>query len=562
MSLMVLILEPFALLVINLLLTDCSTELLDLWLSELNGNKIRVLVGLKQHISGKAYLRGFTRGIFGTLLFPIFVPTDGSSNATKNFSVAMQDIVYETGLTVKQNYELYVTFVRSYFCTTDDQKYWQCCDLPTFDDSCEIIPHQTREVMHVLMDPVQSISVFFLYHWCIRAWEDYRHADAVVQRSLKSQIELYCPDPCYGDPCAYLQGVKNPFSCKTVGPFENEYICDCNTMHEWDPNLQLCVPRNPCLNRQFPPCVLENILSCIATGQYEAHCVCKTEFMGPDCSLPRDACIERLNQSSPTGYANCQVQHGNKCYPILGTDYYTCTCVGIYTPSLTVDEDNCLNRVDPCWKANISAETGLDSLDHYKSSRRKKIEETGTEVTHSTISCLNGGTCISSADFSRSFCVCPKSTSGETLFTGMNCETTIGVWSDWSLPSACFPQKCGKTRYQWRRRKCLNTSDLDRLTHIEELPKVVYYNLSGTPRQNVYCIGTTEEVMPCEPLAPCSTLRLPSRMREELFDYQSLYYFGLITMAQVIFSGLSWYVVSTPILQYIHTRQPRESIPT
>ncbi|KAA3679006.1 uncharacterized protein DEA37_0005539 [Paragonimus westermani] len=484
---MVHLLKPFILLAIKLLSINCSTEMLDLWLSELNGNKIRVLVDLKRHLSAKAYLRGFTRGIFGTLLFPIFVPISGSFEATKNFSVGVQDIVYRSGLTVQQNYELYVTFVRSYFCTTDDQQYWQCCDLPAFDDSCETAPRQAREVMHVLMDPVQSISIFFLYHWCIRAWEDYRHIDAMVQRSLKSQIELYCPDPCYGGPCIYLQGVKNPFLCKTVGPFE----------------------------------------------------------------------------SLPTGYANCQVQHGNKCYPILGTDYYTCTCVGSYTPSLTLSEDNCLNRLDPCWKANISVQTGLDSLDHYKSSRRKqKIEETGAEVTRSTITCLNGGTCVSSADFSRSFCVCPKSASGETLFTGPNCETPIGVWSDWSLPSACFPQKCGRTRYQWRRRKCLNTSYPDHLTNAEKLSKVVYYNFSGTPRQNVYCMGTTEEVLPCEPLAPCSALRLPSRMREELFDYRSLYYFGLITIAQVIFSGLSWYVVSTPILQYIHKRQTRESLPT
>ncbi|VDP97343.1 unnamed protein product [Trichobilharzia regenti] len=82
--------------------------------------------------------------------------------------------------------------------------------------------------------------------------------------------------------------------------------------------------------------------------------------------------------------------------------------------------------------------------------------------------------------------------------TRLNCEYPVGIWSTWTLPSPCFPEDCGVTRYRWRRRYCLNgTTSEDLLPHMTESSQSST-ELNGWTyshrRMPIACPGTSEEV--------------------------------------------------------------------
>ncbi|CAH8522662.1 unnamed protein product [Dicrocoelium dendriticum] len=208
---------------------------------------------------------------------------------------------------------------------------------------------------------------------------------------------------------------------------------------------------------------------------------------------------------------------------MLGTDAYACVCKGNYAPLLTVPRPNCLAYRHICDAADQRNDT-ISLLPYRKMS---------------SISCFNGGQCISSADGSHARCLCRKNSLNEPLHTGKYCEKNIGIWSSWSAPSPCFPTRCGRIRYKWRRRRCLNASDPATWTSASKWDLLNDHNHDGIVVPEVRCAGTSEEVLPCSELDECKTLRLPSRMREEIIDYKTLFYFLLITGIQIFISAVA-----------------------
>lgn len=87
-----------------------------------------------------------------------------------------------------------------------------------------------------------------------------------------------------------------------------------------------------------------------------------------------------------------------------------------------------------------------------------------------------------------------KSSSNILQFQGLNCEYSIGIWSSWTLPSPCFPEDCGLSRYRWRRRQCLNnTIDDNMIFHSPDLLAKLN-DIDTLKRMALPCPGASEEV--------------------------------------------------------------------
>ncbi|CAL8086109.1 unnamed protein product [Calicophoron daubneyi] len=529
--------------------------------------KIPILQSINSHVYGRYYLRGFPRGGLGSKLFPATCKEEGT---------VAQGTIYDINHPAfKRNpqdgFRSLIDKLGEHYCKNDDK----CCDSKT--ELCKESPKR-KAIVQMLAEPRHSLQVIFLYRWCTEAWSKFqcrtlaakvRKFQIIVRgatdqntssdknstakvylvgsclqtthdnssdkgtpeppsdqpfkedefseetltnlKKFYNDVEKFCPNPCHGNPCARTFGVLNKRKCDVVGPFEDSYECECDKGRKWDPATLQCLLRNPCADQKYPPCVPANTLQCVARYDGTVGCICKEEFMGEDCSLPRDACLERINKSRPNGNTNCQIIHGNECTPISGTDYYTCTCKYGFLPNRALSEDNCAERRDPC-------------IDYY----------VGQTLVQRAVTCLNGGHCISSEDFTRAFCICPKSADGSPMFEGPNCEIPIGVWSAWSSPTICLPKTCGITRYRWRRRRCLNVTTSANLVNASVIPRENFTKVHREYSPPLRCAGTSEEVIPCEPLAHCSVLRLPGYMREEILNYDSLYYFGILTVVMTM----------------------------
>ncbi|CAH8522838.1 unnamed protein product [Dicrocoelium dendriticum] len=532
---------PPNLFVFILFLKYAMTMNADYWGEEFTKSYVVQDISIQHHRLGRLYLRGFPRGSWGTKLFPLgaSIIEDGSRNYSL---VHILESAYDENESVGRSYANFREKIKNLFCAG-----WVCCVPRATNIHCEQEPPAAKSVRQTLIDPVQGMPTIFLYLWCTKAWESYHTKTNSDTTALLAKIQATCPNTCIGNPCRRLENTKNTEYCEVTGPFENEYKCDCNENSEWDSDKLLCRPTAICNNEQIRPCHPENTIRCVTVDDYEVKCICKAEFMGADCSLPRDACTERLNKSQATGNQNCRVSFGNLCTGKLGTDQYNCTCKYGYEPLLTMSEDNCLARRDPC-----QTYFGIESLNKHSIDLDRVFDlENETEmtyellatkqrsalITHRGLMCLNGGLCVTSADFTRATCVCPTSADGSPLYLGSNCEIPVGTWSAWSSMSSCIPRDCGHTRYRWRRRRCLNVTTSEELVDAGSRVKEEIIRVQASYSPPVRCFGTSEEVIPCDPLDPCTILRLPGYLRTEILDYTTLYHFGLITLVYILTSG-------------------------
>ncbi|CAH8843202.1 unnamed protein product [Trichobilharzia szidati] len=412
-----------------------------------------------------------------------------------------ENIILDKNSSIEPSFKEFRDKIHADFCTKDDSKRWECCDQANHP-SCSTIPSNAKAIQTMMEDPEIDISLTFAYLWCTKAWKYFKRVNETAQQLLLNDIIQGCPDPCFGNPCRTVKGVKDNL-CTITGTFENDYKCNCLDDMLWDENLLICQPVNPCDSKVYKACIPENTLQCIAFDISTYQCICKSEYMGVDCSLPRDACFERVDKSQPNGDTNCQIQLGNICQPILGTDYYTCKCLAGYQPLLHISEPNCLGRNDPCLTIQLTDLLTQTAVSN-DSEVIKQLDQNENKhlnpdiVIQWGLTCLNGGQCVASADFTRASCVCPTAADGSLLYTGLNCEYPVGIWSTWTLPSPCFPEDCGVTRYRWRRRYCLNgTTSEDLLAHItESSPSSTELNgwTYSHRRMPLACPGTSEEV--------------------------------------------------------------------
>ncbi|RTG82246.1 uncharacterized protein DC041_0009156, partial [Schistosoma bovis] len=354
-------------------------------------------------------------------------------------------IVFNRSLRFKDSFIHFRNQIYSDSCIEDNLKKWKCCEQPNHP-SCSILPLKTKAIETMLSDPQTDISLVFAYLWCTKVWANFHTFNATQQRDFLEDIETGCPNPCFGNPCKNTQGVKNHI-CQVTGTFENQFwledirfsanigviikiivkelatVMNINvTVMIWDKNLRICLPINPCDRKRFQVCIPENTLQCIAYNSSDYECICKSEYMGIDCSLPRDACYERVDKSQSNGNLNCQIHLGNICQPILGTDYYQCICLESYQPLLYTSEPNCFGRINPCHTIHIT-DLLIDSSLNDEKKNFQIVSNKNQYIHPSTViywglTCLNGGQCVASEDFTHAACVCPTAPDGSLLYTG------------------------------------------------------------------------------------------------------------------------------------------------
>ncbi|CAL8086112.1 unnamed protein product [Calicophoron daubneyi] len=528
--------------------------------------KSLTLYPIRDNLYGRFYLRGFPKGALASH-FPPQITENNAAN--KKWLDSIQNIpAFEEKKGIQYSFNEFYAKISSLLRSRTDGSP-SCCDFAAQGERYVKPTPVQATTMDMFVDPTQSFQPAFLYRWCVQAWAKY-NATIDKEAPFYKDMIAYCPNSCHGNPCKSTVGAREPWECTLTGPFEDSYECECEENRTWNPSTLQCQLANPCSAKEYPPCNPENTLKCIDKHDGTAYCICKDEFMGEDCGLPRDACQERIDKSKSNGNTNCQVNHGNECNPIIGTDYYTCLCVNGFEPLLTTSEDNCLGRRDPCHLTYVNSEptetdtnssaTDSDEQNHKTRSGQYNhgLHRSGSHLyqlpMYQTIDCLNGGQCISSADFTHVTCLCKKSADGTPLYRGPNCETPIGKWSAWSSPTSCYPKNCGVTRYRWRRRRCLNVSTASMLVGAAKIPREKLTLIQVGYLPSLYCPGTSEEVLPCKPLSPCSVLNLRGYMREALLNYDTLYYFGMITAVMVFLSVLMWYVFAPPILICIRRR--------
>ncbi|KAF5399963.1 hypothetical protein PHET_06836 [Paragonimus heterotremus] len=532
----------------------------EFWAKELKNTDDLEHISVYNARFGQRYLRGFPLGAWGTIVFPV-LPITPTENAQEYIDTVVRHIKITTDL--RQSYKDFREQITKAFCNNSEDPQWTCCQSPSEAPNCKNPTNTARNIMHILLDPIQSLPNIFLHRWCTRAWALYNTGG---RTDLEPLLKSNCPNTCLGNPCQHMMHVNNSAFCEPTGPFENDFKCDCMITAQWDPNLLLCRPKNPCLSKDYSPCHPENTIRCVARDEFHINCICKAEFMGTDCSLPRNACLERLNKSQPTGNQNCRVQFGNECYGFIGTDQYNCTCRYGYEPLLTTPEDNCFARRDLCQtyyaiesmnKIMVDFETvnDFDILNIAPNETKPNRKPANFYIVHRGLTCLNGGQCITSSDLTRAMCICPTAADGSPLFLGPNCEIPVGTWSAWSSMSPCIPKDCGHTRYRWRRRRCLNTTSAEALVALGNKRTSVNVGVLGSFSPPVRCSGTSEEVIPCDPLSPCMILRLPGYLRDEILNYDSLYYFGCITIGYLVISLSAWYVFASPVMKALQKRK-------
>ncbi|KAK4469732.1 hypothetical protein MN116_007255 [Schistosoma mekongi] len=503
----------------------------------------------------RKYIRGFPRGIWGTVAFPDIYKPSPDNDVGYSFWSKYDSIIFTEIPRLRDSFSKFREKLYLDSCMDDNFKMWKCCKQSNHP-SCSILPLKAKAIQTMLRDPQVDISLIFAYLWCTKAWANLLYLNAVEQKIILDDIETGCPNPCFGNPCRNIKGVKNHV-CNIIGTFEDDYECHCNEDMVWDKNLRICYPINPCDKISFRACVPENTLQCIAYNSSIYECVCKSEYMGIDCSLPRDACYERVNKTQTNGNYNCQVHLGNICQPILGTDYYKCICSGSYQHLLNISEPNCFGKINPCHTIHVtdllknSGFNNENQMIQSVSNENKMINP--SSVMYWGITCLNGGQCVVSDDYVHATCVCPTAQDGSLLYTGSNCEHIVGVWSSWTQPSLCFPKDCGVSRYRWRRRKCLdNAAHKNIVSH-----SVNQFNMSNDlitiKKMPLRCPGVSEEILPCPPLEPCLK-NLPNYKPGNIFNYEILYYFICLTIFTVTLSCFIWHMFNPSVVRYLKAK--------
>ncbi|KAH8856753.1 Cadherin tumor suppressor [Schistosoma japonicum] len=323
---------------------------------------------------------------------------------------------------------------------------------------------------------ISYFSAIYTYYFCTIAWPEQQKKTGVKLR------HILCPNPCsYGiAKCSGKQHVRKSISqtnklvfasmtnCITtgLGVFEQDYKCLCEAGYSWNSDTESCEIDDPCIVDQILTggkqgikdkdklCDPKGTLRCIYTLHRDAShkdiyyhqsmlglhysCICHPKYMGYRCDRLKNPCIENSLPNRIPGNEACRIYLGNKCNPINGTNYYTCSCVGNYKHSSKYSFYNCYESKNIC----------------------------------DSIICRNKGTCISSEDGKHFLCSC------EYGWHGKYCEyPDIRQWLPWNPWSICSAQMCGGHGWQSRNREC----------------RIGVNETSGFGK----CLGNTIEVRPC-----------------------------------------------------------------
>ncbi|CAH8867449.1 unnamed protein product [Trichobilharzia szidati] len=323
-------------------------------------------------------------------------------------------------------------------------------------------------------------SALYWYYFCSITWSELQRRTSITTR------HPLCPNPCsYGaGKCAGIPHVRQSMisviqpnyvtmtNCLTtgLGLFENEYKCICEPGYSWSSDTKSCELEDPCIADEILAkrnnntkdsdrlCDPKGTLRCIYTPYFKGRqitsdsmylyhsslnlhysCICHPKYMGYRCDRLRNPCIENILPGRVSGNEACRTYLGNRCNPVNGSNYYTCTCIGDYKYSPEYPFYNCYGRKSIC----------------------------------DNVICRNRGTCISSQDGYNFICQCQYG------WGGRYCEEPdIRQWLPWESWTTCSAPLCGGQGWTSRKRRC----------------RVPVNETTGLGK----CSGNTLELRPCK----------------------------------------------------------------
>ncbi|CAH8639684.1 unnamed protein product [Schistosoma haematobium] len=321
------------------------------------------------------------------------------------------------------------------------------CD---WDHYTELVSNGNSLDVYGYINTSSVLSVIYIYYFCTITWSE-------MQKKPENKMRhILCPNSCsYGAVrCFGKPQVRRTVSdirksimasithCIPIGlgVFDYEYQCLCEKGYSWNSDTRSCEPEDPCTLDQILAvkaneiqedrlCDPKGTIRCIYTQYYRnkdifGHrirlslhysCICHPQFMGYRCDRLRNSCIENNLPNRVPGNEACRTYLGNKCNSINGTNHYTCTCVGNYKHSPKYSFYNCYEQRNIC----------------------------------DSIVCQNKGTCISSGDGKKFFCLCEYGWSGKYCT-----EPEIRQWLPWSPWSECSATFYANYGWKLRTREC------------------------------------------------------------------------------------------------------------
>ena len=265
--------------------------------------------------------------------------------------------------------------------------------------------HFFKNKFEFFFDGDDHLEIVYIYFRCLIHGIGLNETFGVRQKTASnSTFNRFCPNPCLPlinadfiyerNPCVSKANTKN-HECTIPNKlilYENNYTCNCKLNYVWDPLLEECVylkkscmERNLCYRKNTRDCHIymhtkpQTEINGFKAYEYEIKCECFPLFMGPECSLERNACIENLDKSKPPGNVACGFN--GRCKPLRGTNYYTCICDSGWYDDLKNDYIDCYERIDKC----------------------------------NQINCHNNGYCKASVNNEIAICVCDQKYTGNSL---------------------------------------------------------------------------------------------------------------------------------------------------
>ena len=237
-------------------------------------------------------------------------------------------------------------------------------------------------------DDLDHLEIVYIYFRCLAHGFQLKEN---TKLDITQGKNYFCPNPCNPingyeiNPCISKRNTKNHdclIANKDFILYENNYKCNCKLNYEWDSLKEECIPKKmSCYGKHR--CVESNSISCeihmhskeeiaITNYEYEISCSCLPSFMGSDCSILRNPCVENYFKNRPSGSAACGIN--GKCIPSLGTNSYECLCNPSWYDDINNDYLDCYEFIDKCTQ----------------------------------MYCYNNGYCKASADNQVAICVCDQ----------------------------------------------------------------------------------------------------------------------------------------------------------
>jgi hypothetical protein len=142
------------------------------------------------------------------------------------------------------------------------------------------------------------------------------------------------------------RGMNDSFGSRI---FADNYYCNCEMFYQWDEDALECLPVDNVEKSQKQLCnhsvnttklYRTKVEKETSSYEFDVSCECSKDYMGSDCSIFRNACVESFKKGHPSGDEAC-TKNG---FCIANEDSpsdYTCECRRNYFDDETNDYPDC-----------------------------------------------------------------------------------------------------------------------------------------------------------------------------------------------------------------------------